>query len=251
MSSLFCCNFIQIYFYHLVKYIYENKDKEINELYDYSHIITIIDGEGDKQTTPFRFSIKILFMRLLYYNFGKRNNSTFEKFKKFDFSGRKITFREQFKEERKFDDSIPKLINYSKICLDDYNLDKTFEYIYGKEDKDNKIEKYISKIFYNLSYNSISFLADASYKAQIISEEERKNINDFMENLLKNNEEIFNYHYSNLNYYYSSIMSQKLFHFFENQNSDFQDENTKEKFLGILLYSFRISFISLISENKE
>jgi hypothetical protein len=82
LVSLFYCNFIQIYFYLLVKYIYENKYKDINELYDYSHIITIINGERDKQTTPFTFSIKILFMRLLYYNFGKRNNSTFEKFKK-------------------------------------------------------------------------------------------------------------------------------------------------------------------------
>ena len=72
-----------------------------------------------------------------------------------------------------------------------------------------------------------------------------------MENLLKNNEEIFNYHYSNLSYFYLSNMSQKLFNFFENQSSDFQDENTKEKFLGILIYSFRISFISLITENKE
>ena len=158
LASLFCCNFLQIYFYHLVKYIYENKNKDINKLYNYSHFITIIDGEGDKQIT-FKFSIKILFMRLLYYNFGKRNNSIFEKFKKFDFSGRKITFREQFKEERKFEDSIPKLINYSKIFLDDYKLDKTLEYIYGKEDKNKKIEKYISKIFYNLSYNSISFLS--------------------------------------------------------------------------------------------
>ena len=224
--------FIQIYFYHLVKYIYENKDKDINELYDYSHIITIINGEGDKQTTPFRFSIKILFMRLLY-NFGKRNNSTFEKFKKINFSGRKITFRKQFKEERKFEDSIPKLINYSKIFLDDYKLDKTFEYINRKEDKDKKIEKYISKIFYNLSFNSKSFLAEALYKAQIISKEERKNINENLENILKNDEEIFNYHYSNLSYFYLSNMSQKLFNFFENQSSDFQDENTKEKFLGI------------------
>ena len=171
--------------------------------------------------------------------------------KKFNFSGRKITFREQFKEERKFEDLIPKLINYSKIFLDDYKLDKTFEYINRKEDKDKKIEKYISKIFYNLSYNSISFLADASYKAKIISEEERKNINENLENLLKNDEEIFNYHYSNLSYFYLSNMSQKLFNFFENQSSDFQDENTKEKFLGILIYSFRISFISLITENKE
>ena len=188
MVSLFCCNFIQIYFYLLVKYIYENKDKDINELYDYSYIITVINGEGDKQTTPFRFSIKILFMRLLYYNFGKRNNSTFEKLKKFNFSGRKITFREQFKDERKFEDSIPKLINYSKIFLDDYKLDKTFEYINRKEDKDKKIEKYISKIFYNLSFNSISFSAEALYKAQIISKEERKNINENLENLLKNDE---------------------------------------------------------------
>ena len=66
MASLFCCNFLQIYFYHLVKYIYENKNKDINKLYDYSHFITIIDGEGDKQIT-FKFSIKILFMRLLNY----------------------------------------------------------------------------------------------------------------------------------------------------------------------------------------
>ena len=127
LASLFCCNFIQIYFYHLVKYIYENKDENIDELYDYSHIIQIIDGEEDKQTTPFRFSIKILFMRLLYYNFGKRNNSTFENFKKFDFDGRKITFREQFKGDKKFEDSIPKLINFSKIFLEDYQLDKTWE----------------------------------------------------------------------------------------------------------------------------
>ena len=69
------------------------------------------------------------------------------------------------------------LINYSKIFLDDYKLDKTFEYINRKEDKDKKIEKYISKIFYNLSYYSISFLVDALYKDKIISEEERKNIN--------------------------------------------------------------------------
>ena len=171
--------------------------------------------------------------------------------KKFNFSGRKITFREQFKEERKFEDLIPKLINYSKIFLDDYKLDKTFEYINRKEDKDKKIEKYISKIFYNLSFNSKSFLADELYKDKIISEEERKNINENLENLLKNNEEIFNYHYSNLSYFYLSNMSQKLFNFFENQSSDFQDENTKEKFLGILIYSFRISFISLITENKE
>ena len=97
--------------------------------------------------------------------------------KKFNFSGRKITFRELFKEERKFEDLIPKLINYSKIFLDDYKLDKTFEYINRKEDKDKKIEKYISKIFYNLSFNSKSFLADELYKDKIISEEERKNIN--------------------------------------------------------------------------
>ena len=40
-------------------------------------------------------------------------------------------------------------------------------------------------IFDNL-YNSKSFLADALYKAKIISEEERKNINENLENLLKN-----------------------------------------------------------------
>ena len=104
LASLFCCNFIQIYFYHLVKYIYENKDINIDQLYDYSNIIQIIDGKGDKQTTPFRFSIKILFMRLLYYNFGKRNNKTFGNFKKFGFNGRKIAFRAQFKDDKKFED---------------------------------------------------------------------------------------------------------------------------------------------------
>ena len=74
----------------------------------------------------------------------------------------------------------------------------------------------------------LSFLANALYKAKIISEEERKKINENLENLLKNDEEIFNYHYSNLSYFYLSNISQKLFNFFENQISDFQDENTKE-----------------------
>ena len=39
LSTLFCCNFIQNYFYHLVKYIYDNKDVAIDQLYDYSPII--------------------------------------------------------------------------------------------------------------------------------------------------------------------------------------------------------------------
>ena len=251
LASLFCCNFIQIYFYHLVKYIYENKDINIDQLYDYSNIIQIIDGEGDKQTTPFRYSIKILFMRLLYYNFGKRNNTTFENFKNFDFNGRKITFRDQFKDEKKFEDSNPKLINYSKIFLEDYNLDKTFKYIYGKKNKNR--EKNLSKIYYNLSYHSISFISDTSYKANIITEEEKKNINENIELVLKKDEEIYNYHYSKLSYYYLSIMTEKLLKIFEKEknNSTFSDEKTKEKILGILMYSFRISFISLITEKNE
>ena len=251
LASLFCCNFIQIYFYHLVKYIYENKDINIDQLYDYSNIIQIIDGEGDKQTTPFRFSIKILFMRLLYYNFGKRNNKTFENFKKFDFNGRKIAFRAQFKDDKKFEDSNPKLINYSKIFLEDYNLDKTFKYIYDKKDK--KIEKNLSKIYYNLSYHSISFISDTSYKAKIITEEEKKIINDNIELVLKKDEEIYNYHYSKLSYYYLSIMTEKLLKILEKEksNSMFSDEKTKEKILGILMYSFRICFISLITERNE
>ena len=254
LASLFCCNFIQNYFYHLIKYIYDNKDASIDKLYDYSPIIKIIDGEESKQTTPFRFSIKILFMRLLYYNFGPRKSETYENFIKFDFEGRKITFRNQFKDDKKFEDSIPKLINYSKIFLEDYGMDETFKYIYGKVDDD--IEKKYNKIFYNLSYYSISFISDSSYRAKFISEDEKMKIYKNVEKILEDNEEIFNYHYTELSYNYLSIMSEKLSTILEKEKSklgDFKDSNTNynERILGILINAFRICFISLIKKEKE
>ena len=254
IASLFCCNFIQNYFYHLIKYIYDNKDVSIDKLYDYSPIIKIIDGEESQQTTHFRFSIKILFMRLLYYNFGPRKSETYENFIKFDFEGRKITFRNQFKDDKKFEDSIPKLINYSKIFLEDYGMDETFKYIYGKVDND--IEKKYNKIFYNLSYYSISFISDSSYRAKFISEDEKMKIYKNVEKILEDNEEIFNYHYTELSYNYLSIMSEKLSTILEKEKSklgDFKDSNTNynERILGILINAFRICFISLIKKEKE
>ena len=253
LSTLFCSNFIQNYFYQLIKYIYDNKDTSFDQLYDYTPIINVIDGEENNQTTPFRFSIKILFMRLLYYNFGSRKNETYENFKNFDFEGRKITFRSQFKDDKKFEDSIPKLINYCKIFLEDYDLDETFKYIYGKDDKN--IENKLSKIYYNLSYYSISFISDASYRAKFISLEEKMNIHINTENTLKENEDIFNYQYTELSYNYLSIMTEKLSKILEKEKSilgNFEDNNPNynERILGILIYSFRICFISLIKKQK-
>ena len=254
IASLFCCNFIQNYFYHLIKYIYDNKDVSIDNLYDYSPIIKIIDGEESQQTTPFRFSIKILFMRLLYYNFGPRKRETYENFVKFDFEGRKINFISQFKDDKKFEDSIPKLINYSKIFLEDYGMDETFKYLYGKVD--DNIEKKYNKIFYNLSYYSITLISDSSYRAKFISEDEKMKIYKNVEKILENNEEIFNYHYTELSYNYLSVMSEKLSTTLEKEKSklgDFKDSNANynERILGILINAFRICFISLIKKAKE
>ena len=192
-------------------------------------------------------------MRLLYYNFGSRKNETYENFKNFDFEGRKITFRSQFKDDKKFEDSIPKLINYCKIFLEDYGLDETFKYIYGKDDKN--IENKLSKIYYNLSYYSISFISDASYRAKFISLEEKMNIHINTENTLKENEDIFNYQYTELSYNYLSIMTEKLSKILEKEKSilgNFEDNNPNynERILGILIYSFRICFISLIKKQK-
>ena len=262
-ASLFCCNFIQYYFYHLVKYIFDNRNEDLSELYDYSEIINIIDKNDEgEQTTPFRFSIKVLFMRLLYYNFGDRKDETYENFKKFDFAGRKITFREQFKGDKKFGNSIPKLIIYSRISLEDYKENETFKNIIGNGKEDEETTKKISKIFYNLANNSISLLSDASKKSDFIEDDERNEIDGEVEKLLAKDEPIYNFAYGALKYNYLSIMSGKIaeiFNYEKNKQTfdlirlENQEDESKvnEKILGILLYSFRISFISLIQSEKE
>ena len=47
IGVLFCIAFIQSYLFHLVKYIYENKDEDINQLYNYKPIIDIINSKEE------------------------------------------------------------------------------------------------------------------------------------------------------------------------------------------------------------
>ena len=201
-------------------------------------------------------------MRLLYYNFGDRKDETYENFKKFDFAGRKITFREQFKGDKKFGNSIPKLIIYSRISLEDYKENETFKNIIGNGKEDEETTKKISKIFYNLANNSISLLSDASKKSDFIEDDERNEIDGEVEKLLAKDEPIYNFAYGALKYNYLSIMSGKIaeiFNYEKNKQTfdlirlENQEDESKvnEKILGILLYSFRISFISLIQSEKE
>ena len=228
-----------------------NKDEDFNQLYNYESIIDIINGEEDNKMTPFKMSIKIFFFRLLYYNIGPRNNETFEKFKNFDFEGRKIKFREQFEKETKFEDSVPRLITYSKICVEDFNKDEISKGIFN----DNE-EKYknLFKIFYKLSDNSISFISDTAYKNGFISEDDKTKIYKENRFVLEEDSDMYNYQYSDLEYYNLSVFTEKLKNKLDSEKSklgNFEDSNKmfNQRILGILIFSFRISFISQIKKD--
>ncbi len=251
IGILFCIAFVQSYLFHLVKYIYENKDEDFNQLYNYEPIIDIINGEEDKKLTPFKMTIKTFFFRLLYYNCGPRNKETYEKFKNFDFEGRKIKFREQFEKETKFEDSVPRLITYSKICVEDFNKDEISKGIFKKNEYNN-----LSKIFYKLSDNSISFISDTAYKNGFISEGDKTKVYKENRSVLEEDKNIYNYQYSDLEYYNLSIFTEKLKNKLDAEKSklgNFGDSNKmfNQRILGILIYSFRISFISQIKNNKD
>ena len=253
IGILFCIAFVQSYLFHLVKYIYENKDEDFNQLYNYEPIIDIINGEEDKKLTPFKMTIKTFFFRLLYYNCGPRNKETYEKFKNFDFEGRKIKFREQFEKETKFEDSVPRLITYSKICVEDFNKDEISKGIFN----DNE-EKYknLFKIFYKLSDNSISFISDTAYKNGFISEDDKTKIYKENRFVLEEDSDMYNYQYSDLEYYNLSVFTEKLKNKLDSEKSklgNFEDSNKmfNHRILGILIFSFRISFISQIKKEKD
>ena len=253
IGVLFCIAFIQSYLFHLVKYIYENKDEDIKQLYNYEPIIDIINGEEGNNSTPFKMSIKIFFFRLLYYNIGPRNNETYNKFRKFNFSDRKLKFREQFKDENKIEDSVPRLIIYSKICVEDFNKDEISKGIFNENE-----EKYkeLFKIFYKLSDNAIAFISDTAYKNGFISEKDKTDIYKENRFLLEENPDMYNYQFSDLEYYNLSIFTEKLQNKLDSEKAklgNFGDSNQmfNHRVLGILIYSFRISFISQIKKNKD
>ena len=232
----------------------DDKEVDIKEkvlyAYNYENIITIINGE-DKES-PFRFSLKILFFRLLYYNFGEKNEDTYKKFVNFDFKGRKIYFREQFKDDREFVITIEKILKYCKCCLEDYNKDNISKDLLLEPENYNLI----SKIYYNLSDTSISVISNVSQKLNFITDEENKKICENTELILKGNEEIFTYTFSKLKFYYLSRLVEKLKIILENEQKvlgEFKYSNKmfNEKTLGIFIYVLRICFISVIKEEKD
>ena len=104
------------------------------------------------------------FFRLLYYNFGNWNDQTYEKFVNFGFIERKISFREQFKEDKEFVINVEKLLKFSKICIEDYGKDIIYKELLINSEQYN----IISKVYYNLSDTSIWVISDVSKKINYI-----------------------------------------------------------------------------------